>query len=182
MSLRNKDIKSGEKVGKLTITNVSKRENGHTYYLCECECGSVKYIRKDHLKNRKILSCGCWRKYKSSITVKTFKHGKSKTRLYGVLRDMKTRCYNPNSPDYTRYGARGIKICDEWLYDFEMFEKWAKENGYDENAPKGNCTIDRIDNDKGYCPENCRFITIAEQNKNKTYIRIFFTSTIIYRI
>ena len=81
---------------------------------------------------------------------------------------MKTRCYNKNSPDYIRYGARGITICDEWLCNYLIFEKWALENGYDETAPKGQCTIDRIDNDKGYSPENCRFVTIAEQNRNKT--------------
>jgi hypothetical protein len=80
---------------------------------------------------------------------------------------MKNRCYNKNSPDYKNYGGRGIKICDEWLNDFTAFNKWAFENGYDENAPKLACTIDRINNDLGYSPENCRWVDIATQNRNK---------------
>jgi hypothetical protein len=80
---------------------------------------------------------------------------------------MKTRCYNKNSPDYKNYGAKGVKICDEWLNNYLSFKKWAEEKGYDENAPKGQCTIDRINVEGNYEPSNCRWITIAEQSRNK---------------
>ena len=83
---------------------------------------------------------------------------------------MKQRCHNPLNKNYDRYGGRGITVCAEWLHDSQSFYDWAVANGYDENAPFGECTIDRIDNDKGYGPNNCRFITIQEQqlNKNKS--------------
>ena len=169
MSSKMSELKIGDKYGKLTITSFTRNESGYVYCNCICDCGNKKSVRRDHLINGKIISCGCWRKYKASIvTGNRLKHGKSRTRLYKVLRDMKTRCYNSNSPDYPRYGGRGITICKEWLSDFEKFEKWAIENGYDETAPKMQCTIDRIDNNKGYSPDNCRFISVAEQNRNKT--------------
>ena len=93
---------------------------------------------------------------------------KKKSRLYCVWIDMKKRCYNPIAHNYHRYGGRGITICDEWRNDFQSFYDWAMANGYDENAPRGQCTIDRIDNDKGYNPDNCRWVDTATQNKNKS--------------
>jgi hypothetical protein len=96
-----------------------------------------------------------------------YKHGLSRTRLYKVFRDMKTRCYNKNSPDYKDYGGRGIRICSEWLNDYLSFKSWAEENGYDEEAPKMQCTIDRIDVNGNYEPSNCRCVSIAIQNKNR---------------
>jgi hypothetical protein len=81
---------------------------------------------------------------------------------------MKHRCLNPNDDYYYRYGGRGITICDAWRHDFQAFYGWAMANGYDENAPKYQCTIDRIDNDKGYSPDNCRWTDMATQNRNKS--------------
>lgn len=89
-------------------------------------------------------------------------------RLYRVLQDMKSRCYNPKNNHYQNYGAKGIKICQEWLNDYLEFEKWALSNGYDENAPKGKCTIDRVDNNGDYCPENCRWVDMKTQHYNTT--------------
>ena len=120
---------------------------------------------KSGLVTGAVISCGC------NLIERNTKHNFSRTRLYKVFRDMKTRCYNQNSPDYKNYGGRGIKICDEWLNDFTAFNKWAYENGYDENAPKLACTIDRINNDLGYSPENCRWVDIATQNRNKRQSR-----------
>lgn len=88
-------------------------------------------------------------------------------RLYKVWINMKQRCYNPKNDNYYLYGARGITICEEWKNDFNAFEDWALKNGYDENAPRCQCTIDRVDNNKGYAPENCKWVTIGENANNK---------------
>ena len=90
-------------------------------------------------------------------------HGMYGTRLYRVWNGMKDRCLNPNSKDYRHYGGRGITICDEWKEPTAFFN-WALENGYREDL-----TIDRIDNDKGYCPNNCRWITNSEQQRNRGF-------------
>lgn len=88
------------------------------------------------------------------------KHGLSKTRLYGIYNNMKQRCYNPNNPSYIYYGGKGITICREWLDDFENFYNWSMANGYEEDL-----TIDRKESNKGYCPENCRWITLDENSR-----------------
>jgi len=88
-------------------------------------------------------------------------HGLSKTRLYNVWCAMKERCNNPHNKSYQRYGARGITITPEWQNSFETFYAWAVENGYTDGL-----TIDRIDNNRGYSPDNCRWVTAAQQNRN----------------
>lgn len=81
---------------------------------------------------------------------------------------MKSRCFNPNYSEYKDYGGRGITVCDEWL-EYDGFRKWALENGYDENAKRRECTLDRIDINGNYCPENCRFVDMYTQANNKQY-------------
>lgn len=94
------------------------------------------------------------------------KHGLRKTRLYSIWANIKTRCFNFNDPHYERYGARGITLCEEWRDDFKAFYDWAMSNGYADDL-----TIDRIDGKGNYEPANCRWVTIAENNRNKAHVR-----------
>lgn len=96
-----------------------------------------------------------------------FDYELSRDRLYGVWRNMLMRCYNPKTKSYHRYGGRGISVCDDWRLDFQAFKDWALAAGYDYTAPRGQCTIDRTNNDGNYCPENCRWVTIRENIANR---------------
>lgn len=104
-----------------------------------------------------------------------------KTRLYAVWLSMKQRCENPNSTQYRNYGARGIRVCDEW-HSFENFKKWAYENGYDDLAPRGQCTIDRINVYGNYEPSNCRWANAKQQSNNKTVNRFIVINGISHTI
>lgn len=95
------------------------------------------------------------------------KHGLNGTRLYRVWHSVKNRCYNKNNHAFKYYGALGVTVCDEWKNDFVAFRKWMLENGYDESAPWGKCTIDRIDPNGNYCPENCRVVDMVVQRHNR---------------
>ena len=128
-------------------------------WLCKCDCGNYVTVRAYSLKNN-TRSCGCLQKELTSMSKKT--HGLSKNILYSVMYSIKNRCYNKNEPSYKYYGKRGIIICNEWKNNFISFYNWAINNGY-----KKGLTIDRIDVNGNYEPNNCRWITIQEQQKNK---------------
>ncbi|MEK4148955.1 hypothetical protein NST02_17990 [Robertmurraya sp. FSL W8-0741] len=150
----------GKTFGKLTVINKSDNNKfGKTTWLCKCSCGSEKVIIGSALKNGITKSCGCLKR--EVLTERNFKHGKSYKRIYTTWQNMKSRCGNPNRQDYKNYGGRGISVCEEWLNDFESFFNWSIDNGY-----KDHLTIDRINNDMGYSPNNCRWTTQKEQMRN----------------
>lgn len=159
----------GERFGKLVILETFQRQqpSGRNvrYCRCKCDCGNEKVISFEHLRNRHTTSCGCVQKNKVRERFTT--HNQSNTRLYRIYAGIKNRCYNVNEPKYKYYGGRGIVLCKEWESDFLSFKKWAEQNGYDKNAPKMRCTIDRIDVNGNYEPANCRWVDQETQCKNK---------------
>lgn len=146
-------MKVGEKFGKLEVKEIIKgRKNNFI-----CDCGSEKLIDKYDVERGKINSCGCIRKNKPNA----LKHGLWGHKLYMIHKSMKQRCYNSNQKDYKNYGGRGILICKEWLDDFMNFYNWSIQNGW-----ISGMKIDRVDNDKGYSPNNCKWTNQKEQSNN----------------
>ena len=152
---------TGKQFGRLTVISKTdeKRRNKLTW-LCKCTCGNEKIVAGADLRSGHTKSCGC-DQYGHNV-----KHGKVGCRLYGVWAGMLDRCRNPNASQYKDYGGRGICVCEAW-HDFQNFYDWALSSGYDENAPRGQCTIDRIDVNRNYEPENCRWVDMKTQRMNQ---------------
>ena len=164
-------VSVGERFNRLMVASevytrlFGKRKSKFRCVDCMCDCGNRSFgVSVSALVTGKVLSCGCHRR--EVTTRRNLKHGMAhrgaKDPLHGVWSTMKTRCYNPNSKSYRDYGARGVTICDEWRDDFKAFAAWAIDTGY---VPR-KLTIERIDYDKGYSPDNCKWITKGEQNLN----------------
>ena len=156
---KNKRIKN--LIGKrfcrlLVLMDSGQRQYGGIVWFCQCDCGNIIKARSSNLLSGRMKSCGCLKKQG--------KHGdnrpKSRTSLYSRWCAIKTRCFIQSCIQYHRYGERGIKVCPEWEKSYPTFKKWALSHGY---AP--HLTIDRIDNDKGYSPDNCQWITLTENIK-----------------
>lgn len=161
-----KDIAERKYFRLTAIKKVDRKNDHHAYWLCRCDCGNEIVVRKDSLESGHAKSCGCYlqERYKDGH-IRT--HGESKTRLYHLWICIKDRCYNHNYRDYHNYGGRGITMCDEWKADYCAFRDWMVAQGYDEKKSGHYQSIDRIDVNKGYSPENCRLTIPVIQNYNK---------------
>ncbi len=152
------DVEIGEKYGKLTVIKevekfVQPSGQSQRGFLCKCECGNTKKVRLSHLRHGRVISCGC---------ELGEMHGDTGTNLHNIWRGMINRCERDSYSESHLYKDRGITVCDEWKESYLTFKKWAKNNGYEEGL-----TIDREDNDRGYSPDNCRFLTQYENNLNR---------------
>lgn len=166
---------TGQRFGRLVVLeraedHITKSGKKVKRWNCLCDCGNKTIVRHGNLRNGKTTSCGCLHKEKVGAINRTHglsaKHG----RLYPLWKSIKYRCYNKNSKSYKYYGGRGIKMCDEWLNNPKAFCDWAVANGYKEEKTDKHInilTIDRIDVNGDYCPENCRFVTNEVQARNK---------------
>lgn len=153
---------TGQRFGRLIV--IKRAENvksRHIIWLCRCDCGKEVKTRWQPLLSGRTMSCGCYRK-----DINT-KHGMSRTRLGRIWREMNARCYNENNNAFKDYGGRGIGVCKEWGDNVLAFCDWADKNGY-----KDNLTIERVDVNGNYDPGNCKWVTMKEQENNRTNNRL----------
>lgn len=154
----------GQRFGRLTVVGALPPKYKKTRWRCICDCGQETESTTDHLTSGHTESCGCLR-YERLKNANT-KHGNRQSRLYNIWAHMRQRCNNPQNKDFKYYGGRGITLCAEWVDDFIAFQAWAFASGY-----RDDLTIDRINPDGNYCPENCRWATKAEQNRNRRFCK-----------
>jgi hypothetical protein len=165
-------VEIGDEFGDLTLIGqpfLKRKESANRnlkYALFRCKCGKEKCIRYQDVVYGGINSCGC-RKTKNNIKMNTT-HGLRNHRLYHIWQAMINRCYRDDFPSYKYYGNRGVYVCDEWKNSVKAFYEWAMNNGYQDNL-----TIDRMDNDEGYTPYNCRWVTRKENMQNRGTTKIF---------
>lgn len=153
----------GKRFGRLTVVEKGERSGHDRLYLCKCDCGNTIIVRGGNLISGTTKSCGCLRRENTSRMFSSHGHA-NKERLYYIWMDMRRRCDDMSDKNY---GGRGISVCDAWNDDYAVFRNWALSNGYKEDL-----TIDRIDVNGNYCPENCRWATYKEQGNNTRVNRL----------
>lgn len=158
-----KDL-TGQRFDKLVvIKQIGISERRYAQRLCRCDCGNEVVRLTETLRRKTRHSCGCLNEENlHNMSVGNITHGMTGTRLYGCYKGMMARCYRKEDIHYKAYGGRGITVCDEWKNDVSAFIKWALKNGYTDEL-----TIERIDVNAGYYPENCTWIPMKDQYKNK---------------
>lgn len=155
---------TGKRFGRLLVTGRGETKFGTgAFWKCRCDCGNTVTVWSNNLRSGNTTSCGCLKKEHPNAT----KHGFSGTKLYGIWHSMRSRCENKNDAAYQNYGGRGISVFGKWK-DPQEFISWAIASGY-----RDGLTLDRIDTDGDYCPENCRWATWDEQQNNRRNNTVF---------
>lgn len=149
---------TGKRFGRFTVQARASFDK-ETAWHCLCDCGTEKVVRTASLTKGLTLSCGCY--HRDKVKARNRRHGYAGSRLYGIWRGMRQRCSNQNDDRWKDYGGRGITVCAEWDSNFVAFKDWSEANGYDDNL-----SIDRINNDGNYAPDNCRWANLSEQRRN----------------
>lgn len=149
---------SGQRFGRLLVHCRSPAKAVRVKWACRCDCGNTVSVEGQHLRDGTASSCGCLQKERTSLSRKT--HGLSNTRIYSIWTGMRMRCNSSAHTAYAYYGGRGIGIAPEWENP-ETFYAWAVSHGYEDHLE-----IDRIDNDRGYSPDNCRWVPHSDNMKN----------------